>query len=359
MWTYFIFTIFMKNLFLLFLLLSSCLLNAQVVSDFLVDDAVDSEALRDLKCEWCEPGVRYKSRSRGLDIAYQTIGSSTYEKSSNSINDNLPELERLNLLVLKIKVPVLLKDNFKLIIGTSYRPEYYDFAAFTSTVPPEFVQIDSETMKSSAVQVLATQKLDKKRYWVFRAKAKYNGDYEGFINFDHRYRNYTISAMYGKKASSTLDWGVGLTLNHSFRRSFIALPIFQYNRDFNYKWGVEIFLPVTAKLRYNVNRETILLAGVNFGTRSYRIGVEQMINQENVAADYSVRHAEIQMGIELERQIIPWLWASARVGYQTNFRTEFEAQNEFARDFEVDPSNAPFIRLGVFVSPPDKIMSKN
>lgn len=338
---------------LLFIQLST---SAQIAPDFMVEDAVDAEALSGIDCNWCKPGLKNKSRSRGLDIAYQALGNSVYEETDVP-TISLPKIEHLGLLVLKVKVPILLKENFKLLAGASYRPEYYDLDNFSGEFAPEFAQIDGETMKSTAFQVLGTKSLNEYSYLTFRAKAKYNGDYQGFVNFDNRYAIYSASVMYGVKKSELLEWGVGLTFNTSFRNRFIALPVFLYNRNFNQQWGIELFLPAIAKVRYNFSPSTIVLAGVNFGSRNYRINVDRAMNTEApVVADYILRHSEIQMGIEVEQKIIPWIWANARVGYQTNFQTTFEARNEFATEFSIDPTNAPFIRLGIFISPPDKLM---
>ncbi|MFK7934559.1 MAG: DUF6268 family outer membrane beta-barrel protein [Saprospiraceae bacterium] len=339
------------------LILKANLLKAQIAPNFLVEDAIDTESLIGVDCDWCKPGLKNKSRSRGLDIAYQALGNSFFEETETPLKRPFPELDHLGLLILKIKIPLILKDDFKLLVGASYRPEYYDIGNFTGNFEPEFAQIDGETMKSTAFQVLATKALNEYSYLTLRLKTKFNGDYEGFVNFNKRYGIYTLSGMYGVKKSELLEWGVGLTINSSFRNRFIALPVFLYNRNFNQKWGIELFLPAIAKVRYNLSPKTILLAGINFSSRNYRINVERPFDTTDfVMADYVLRHSEIQMGIELEQKIVPWIWVNARVGYQTNFRTSFEAKNEFARSFEVEPTDAPFIRLGIFISPPDKMM---
>lgn len=349
----------LKKTFLLSLIcysVSIITIDAQIAPDFFVEDAVDAETLRGVDCDWCKPGLKNKSRSRGLDIAYQAISNSPYKEAETPLKQPFPEINHLGLLVLKLKVPVILKDNFKFLVGASYRPEYYNIDNFSGNFAPEFAQIDGETMKSTAFQALGTKSINEYSYLTFRFKAKYNGDYEGFVDFNKRYGIYSLTGIYGVKKSELLEWGIGLTFNTSFRNRFVALPVFLFNRNFNQKWGIELFLPAIAKLRYNLSPKTILLAGINFSSRNYRINVERDADMSIVNADYILRHSEIQMGIELEQKIVPWIWLNARVGYQANFRTTFEAQNEFAREFAVEPTDAPFVRLGIFISPPDKMM---
>ncbi|MEM9888185.1 MAG: DUF6268 family outer membrane beta-barrel protein [Bacteroidota bacterium] len=302
-------------------------------------------------------GLKNKSRSRGVDIAYQGINNVLWEETDTPLDRPLPKLNHLGLLVLKLRMPIILKDDFRFLLGASYRPEYYNISNFTEAFDSELARVDDTSMKSTAFQGIAMKSINETTTITFRFKASYNGDYNGFINFDHRYAIYSLTGLYGVNKGKNIEWSVGLTLNSSFRNRFVPLPIFLYNRNFNQRWGIELSLPASAKVRYAPKPTTILLAGSNFSSRNYRINVERPTDNNGVAdADYILRHSEIQTGIEIEQQIVPWIWLHARMGYQINFRTTFDARNEFANQFAVQPGNTSFFRLGVFVSPPDKLL---
>ncbi|MEM6318566.1 MAG: DUF6268 family outer membrane beta-barrel protein [Bacteroidota bacterium] len=333
------------------LILLSRSVHAQIIPEFFAEEVIGTLDAKALQNPMVEDN---KSRSRGLDIAYQLLTQTSFQEEDTPLDRPLPQLSRLDLLILKLKIPIILKDKFNLVVGASYRPENYNVDNIPTAFAPEFAKMNETTMKSTGFQVIANRILNKNAYLTFRMKITYNGDFAGFLDFDHRYAIYTLSGIYGVQKNEAIEWGVGLTLNSSFRNRLVPLPLFLYNRTFNKKWGIEVLLPASINIRHNPRPHTILLGGVNFAGRNYRLDVERRLdNNELVNADYILRHSEIQMGVEIEQRIIPWLWLHARLGYQLNFRTTFDAKNEFANEFAIRPDNTPFFRLGIFVSPPD------
>lgn len=325
-------------------------IQAQVVPDVLGQDVVEAA---NIDC-FCKPGIRNSSRSRGLEIAYQFTGRSVFEEEEQPLLPPLSEMEHLNRLILKLKVPVLLKDDLKILIGTSYRPETYNISKIGTDYQSEINHLNEEVFKSTSFSTIVAKSIDSTHYTVFRLKVRFNGDYDGFVNFDKRYTIFTFYGAYGFKPSDDLEWGVGISASTGFRRKFIALPFFVYNRNFNTQWGIEAMLPALIKIRYNHSPTTIFTGGINYSSRTYSIGVDQdPLIENDPLSDYHFRHAELQGGIELEQQIVPWVWLNVKAGYQKNFTTEFEGINGNSNDFLLSPTSSPFFRIGLFVSPPD------
>lgn len=337
--------------FILFsFLLLSISVQAQVIPDVLGQDVVEAA---NVDC-FCSPGIRNKSRSRGLELAYQFTGSSVFEEEKEPLLPPLSELEHLNRLILKLKAPVLLKDDLKILIGTSYRPETYSISRVGTDYQSEITHLNDEVFKSTSFSAIVSKSIDSTHYAVLRVKARFNGDYDGFVNFDKRYTIYTFYGAYGFKPSDDLEWGFGLSASTGFRRKFIAFPFFIYNRNFNTQWGIEAMLPAVIKLRYNHSPKTIFSGGINYSSRTYSIGVDRdPLLEGNPFSDYHFRHAELQGGIEVEQQIVPWVWLNVKTGYQKNFTTEFEGINGNDNDFLLSPTGSPFFRIGLFISPPD------
>ena len=69
---------------------------------------------------------------------------------------------------------------------------------------------------------------------------------------------------------------------------------------------------------------------------------------------YHLNHAEVQFGLSFERQVVPWVWVNVKGGYQVNFTTRFESTVSAWDDYRVRPGNAPYFKVGLFLSPPDK-----
>ena len=53
------------------------------------------------------------------------------------------------------------------------------------------------------------------------------------------------------------------------------------------------------------------------------------------------------------QRLHPWVWSEANAGIQYNFSMDFEARENAASSFQVEPGTAPFFKIGIFVTPPD------
>lgn len=299
----------------------------------------------------CKPGVVNKSRSRGIDIAYQLTTNANLEEQNNVLLPPLSRLRTLQLFILKLKAPIINKEGFKLLLGYNYMPERYSFERIGEDFGSAFRSLDEKRLKSNALSLLATYSINDRYYASVRGRVAANGDYESWIDFDNRYAVYNLISIFGIKKREDTEWGFGLSFSHSFRRT-IALPFLFYNRSFNEKWGIESVLPVMIMGRYNIKPGSILLFGFTYNSRSYSVDLD---NPETFNPSiYHLNHSELLIQTSLEQQIIPWLWFNVRGGFQFNFSTDFELEGEGPGSFQVDPQDAFFFRVGIFLSPPDK-----
>lgn len=300
----------------------------------------------------CDPGVDNKSRGRGFEISYHYFGGGPVNGSSD-LGGVLPrELDYVQRLNVKLKIPLLNKPGFKLLLGYDYQPETYAFgnSQLLSKESSYFSTIDTRTLNSNGFGVYFLKPIDDRTYVGGRLKMRLNGDYTGWVNFDQRYAAYNATFLYGVKKSDDFEWGIGAALSHNFRRT-LALPFIMYNRNFSDKWGLEAVFPAQIQGRYNLDRSTILLFGYEFNSNSYSVDMPGRTPEE-VSSIYHFNHSEIQTGISLERRVAPWIWLNAKVGYQWNFNTRLEATQSGQTSFELRPGNAPYLKLGFFLSPP-------
>ncbi|PHN04406.1 DUF6268 family outer membrane beta-barrel protein [Flavilitoribacter nigricans] len=335
--------------FVLCLLLALVPLSGQNRPGFLGEDN-DEDSGFNIRC-LCRPGVQNKSRSRGLEISYQWNRGGAINPE-NQVFQGAPSIvDNLENLIFKLKVPIVNTEGLKVLAGFNYRPEQYYFDRIGPDYEPVFQYINERILKNTGFELFGSQSFNEKNYFVLRLKASYNGDYNGLVNFDGRYAIYNATGVFGIKKSENLEYGFGLNFTSSFRNTTI-LPFFIYNRNFNDRWGFESVLPALAVLRYNASPKTIFLGGFRYNSRSYSISVPQM--EENL--DYSMNHSEIRAFISAEQNLVPWIWLDMEVGYQVNFSTDFEAKSDLATDFMVELSNAPYLKLGIFISPPDSYL---
>ena len=112
-------------------------------------------------------------------------------------------------------------------------------------------------------------------------------------------------------------------------------------------------LPALINIRYNASPKLLFLGGIRYNSRSYRLNIEELDD-----TIYHLNHSEIRTTLIMEKQLTNWVWIDATIGYQFNFSTDFNAPNNPDASFQVEPGMSPFIKFGVFISPPSSVRNK-
>ena len=337
----------MRLFFIISLLIVSDLTFAQLKPDIFPED-IGTPGGQIVRC-FCKPGVRNKSRSKGLEIAYATRGSGTFGDEEDNVDPPYTEFGNWASFEFDLKGPVLNKEGFKFLVGYKYAGEIFDINNVGADFPETFQQLDNVTLKSGNISAIITKPLNERQYMAFRFRYTANGSFDGIMNFDQRYAIYKAMGVFGMKKHSDFEWGVGLSFSKSFRRTNI-LPFIVYNRSFINNWGIEAAFPGYVYGRYNLSDKTIFLAGTEYASSSYRMDVPVA---NDAPLDYALNHSELLFLFRWEQQIVPWVWTNVRTGFQMNFSTDFETKAANTQTFLVDPTNSLFFEIGIFISPPD------
>ena len=322
-------------------------LSAQLKPDFLPED-VGTPGGQIVRC-FCKPGVRNKSRSKGLELAYTNMWKGTFGDEEKNIVRPYTEFDNWSKFEVDLKGPILNKEGFKFLMGYKYTGEYFKMKSIGASFPETFRRLDNVTLKSSNISAIITKPVNERNYLAFRFRYTANGDYKGILDFSQRYAIYKAMGIFGFKVHDDFEWGVGLNYSKSFRQDNF-LPFIVYNRTFVNDWGIEIAFPGYVYGRYNMSDRTILLLGTEYTSDSYRIDVP-MPNDADL--DYAFNQSALLFLVRWEQQIIPWIWGNIRAGYQMNFSTDFESKSTNTQTFLVDPSNSPIFEIGIFISPPE------
>lgn len=341
-----------KLLFCLNVLLTPALLVGQVKPDFFPEDVDSNKGNAEIRC-FCKPGVRDKTRSKGLEISYGLVGKGHYRPEENYFPPPFSSYARWQNLEIDLKAPLINRPGWKALVGYRYIAESVQFSAFGADYRETFETLDKKRLNSNTVSLLLTKVFDEKHYFILRLRNSANGNYSGLQIFNNRYNIVKGLAMVGFKRHEDFEWGAGLNYSSGFRNRFTLLPFVMYNRNFNRKWAIESALPAFVFIRRNINPKTMALAGFEYSSQSYRLTVDN-----NLAApyDYAYNHSEILTSVRIERQIVPWIWAQVKVGYQYNLSSDFESKSANSPAFQAEPTNAPFLDISLFLSPPDKMI---
>lgn len=332
---------FLLTPFLLLFFVSS----GQLKPDLYPED-LHTEEIR-VQC-YCKPGVENKSPSKGLAFIYNRLGTGTYKDDQSTIfSDPRSSYNQRQNFEFKLKVPVILKDNFKLLLGYKGQLEYFNFNQFGDEFNYAFQELNDETLKSNTISLLISKPLNETRYMIFRLSYGSDGDYNNWMSFQQKYAIYKFFGLYAFKPDTDFEWGIGIGATKNFRR-FGALPFILYNRNFNQKWGIEAVLPGFVFGRYNINENNLMLFGVEYDSESFRIDSDR---DDPTPFAYAYNHSAVSTSVRLEHRIIPWIWGSVKLGYQFNFNSEFDPKSDETTLFFADPTNAMFLTIGIFVSP--------
>jgi uncharacterized protein DUF6268 len=331
-----------------FFILISVISVAQTKPEFFPEDLNLEASAGQIRC-YCKPGVRYNAPSRGLELSYGLIAPGTYEPENDSpVAMPYSEFDRWQQFEVNLKVPLILKDNFKLLIGYKYKSEVFNFSTIGIDYSQAFKNLDSQPLKKNAFSILMNKPLNENTYLLFRGRYLSNGNYNGWLKLGSDYAVYNMIGLYAMKPNEDLEWGIGVSFSSSFRRT-AGLPIFVLNKTFNSKWGIESVLPAFIFGRYNFNEKNILLFGFEYNSDSYRMKFKDELQQP---FDYALNHSELISAVRLEHQFSNWVWANVKIGYQTNFSTDFESKEPTQSSFFVEPTDGVYFHFGVFISPP-------
>lgn len=334
---------------LFYLFISHSELNGQLRPTVLLED-MDEYSL-DLKC-YCKPGVRNKTRSKGLAISYQFLTGGNIRSTDGKIGAPYPEYSQFRNFKSKISLPIIRKPQLSTVFSLAYQSEQYDLKDLENDFQGILSSTDNLNFKSSGFDLAFSYSTNETNYIGGKFGLRYNGSYNGLIKFSRRFAVYTGAIAYGIKKDEDNEWGFGVAGTKNFRRQGVrGLPFLFWNKTINDEWGFQISFPASYKLRYNLDAKTIFVLGSNYNGESYSF--DEFTNQNEAVA---FNHAEIITAFKVERQIVPWIWIDIYAGYHFNFDSDFELQESQTTILGIDPDSSILLRFGLFISPPDSFI---
>jgi hypothetical protein len=320
--------------------------SGQKKPDFLPEDLA-SDRLRDVRC-YCVPGVQHKSAGKGVELSYTLTGSTTYRQQNTPLAPPFSATRRNDQLLFSLKVPVLNRPGFKMLVGARFVRDQYLFSRLGLDFHRVFSELDGRSLKSTSYDLIFFKPLNERAYTALRFKYGFSGNYRGVFNFDPENHVVGVMGFFASKKDDDHEWGAGLSYSHSFRRS-ILLPVFLLNRNFSSRWGLESILPVNIFMRYNLRSNLLFLGGVEYMSQSFRV---RFTDAALGAQDYAVNHSALLASVMVERRLPGMVGLFLKAGYQKNFGTDFRGKSIATDSFDAGPTGSPFIRFGLFLAKP-------
>ena len=250
-----------------------------------------------------------------------------------------------------------------MVLGFNYEKAQYNFERRPESPRfPLYDVIDDRNLRTIGSQLVVLRPIDGRRYFLIRAKGELTGDYK---SRDRqlpltKYLRYSAEAFYGWKRSPRESIAIGAQYGYTFGRISI-FPGVIYNRTWSDQWGFEGLLPAKARVRYNLNAQTLFYGGYEVQGNAYTVNLGTL-GDPVVGDAHELRRTDIAAKFRAERELLPFLWVAVDAGYRhyVSFRVFDEPGIRTTGNRLIDSSlgNSGFIGLELFVTPPRKRILK-
>ncbi len=299
--------------------------------------------------KYCKPGVIQKSKSKGLAFGYSAFSGLDYNTDLSGVRQE-GKLSSSEVFFLKLKVPIINKCHFKLVLGYEYNRQKYRFdppSGGESLLEP----LDNESLSNSRLSLYALRPINSKAYVGIAYALALNGNYNQWINFDSDYRIHRAVITYGYKSNEDEEWGVGFYYKNGFRSQTI-LPFGFYNRTFNDRWGFESIIFSRIYGRYNFSKTSLILFGPQYVSRDFAVKFD---DQEH----WEMKWPHIDFNFIWQQRLAPWVWFEAKAAYVYNLDPTIEYQNG-DEVFETNIDKHGFnLMFSIFITPTEEFLKSH
>jgi len=305
-----------------------------------------------ITCQLYQPGIKNKSKSRGVEIANGFhLSPSILGKFDNQQNgiDNVFHSFRF-----KLTAPVINKEEFKFLIGLKYLREKQIIDGLNATNEIT-TYLNNNSLNRYSFSLIAVKPINKRHYFAGRTQVGFSGDIRN-LTIKKRYIQFNILGTFGVKASEDLEYGFGLVYSRTFKNDLkYPLPFVILNKNFTSNFGIESVLPSNIKFRYNLNEKNLIIASFNYNSSSYHLKrLQTTLNNTNetLVLDY----ASILGKIGIEKQIKGWLWMGFDIGYIRHISGELYSRKSETNILSNNLRNQPYVNFALFLSPPKEFL---
>ncbi len=310
--------------------------------------------------EFANPSVLGMGPSKGVIVRYERAPDfSITSTGQDSIGSSAGQIAKLNVFTVKAYAPLWNHPHLKVVLGFNYEKSQYNFDnRVEARRYPLYNVIDDRNLRTIGTQLVVLRPIDGRRYFLIRGKGELNGDYKPR---DRRlplnkYLKYSAELFYGWKRSPRESIAIGVQYGYTFGRVSV-FPGVIYNRTWSDHWGFEGLLPAKARVRYNLNAQTLFYGGYEVAGNAYTVNLGPALGD-----GHELRRTDIAGKLRAEREILPFLWVAAEAGYRyyVSFNVFNEPGNRTAGNKLIDSrlNNSGFANVEVFLTPPRKRILK-
>jgi hypothetical protein len=297
---------------------------------------------------YANPKVDGMPSGKGVEVKgeYITpfhIASTSHIEGIRNANGLVRKNERFEA---KLRVPVINKPSFKLVLGGSYSKEEFYFEESTKDANyPLFQNLEDKPLKITGATAYVIKSFNEKHFLAARLAWRLQGDYSSLDLPMSDFAKYTVALMYGTKPNNNTVWAPGLHYSDNFGRKSL-FPVFMYNKTFSPKWGIESTLPVEVKLRHNISSSSLAYLKVEATGAQYNIHLRSpLYPQPSVFLEQS----EVRLTMALEQRMFWWVWINIEGGARQTLGSNVTIQDKLFDNTDRVIQNNEFGLAGIIV----------
>lgn len=289
------------------------------------DDVVDDSQISDR----VGPGIEGTPPPKFFTVSYVNTSPFGLTSMPNENSEEWPtgetRVKKYEEIYIKLKYPILLKPNTRVLGGIQYRYHEYRFAEGSFEDNNLFKYLDNKHLTQLRFDFYFTHSFkNSKNYLLVKSGIKFAGDFrKNEIGLSH-YTSHSTSALFGFKPKPNLAWGFGTYLSTSKNR-FSIYPAILFNYWPTKKWGIESLFPAVVNFVWRPAKNGYLSVGYGLSTSRYTVDPPQNIMTST--NKIVMNRIDVKFGAEWQQQIYKFIWGSISGGYLYNYRLEFNESN--------------------------------
>lgn len=304
---------------------------------------------------YCLPNIGGLGHAKGLEINYRNVFKYAIDTKFNNNDTAYSDIiNRHRKVEAKAKIPILLRNNFKLILGLNYSAEEFKFKEYEIIDNSFYAALNSKPLQTFGATIYATKPFKSNTFLTGRASFRLSGDFTQKSLED--YFRTSISVLYGWRRNATFAWGFGASYNYTFGKQLI-IPVISLSKKLSPRWSFGAMLPISTKLRYSLNEKNSFEFETKISGDNYNITLVPISN-----VNLFIQRSDWLISATYEREIYDFIWIGASVGNRYNITFDLFEKNAFvSRSTPIISNrlqNAFFAEVSLFLVPPKKMKEK-
>lgn len=297
---------------------------------------------------------RFTPRPKFFVMEVEAFDGFRVDAISNIMGEETAIVRENLIRNIKLKFPLILKDNYNLIGGIGYRHEQFKFEEQSDPEFPFFAQFEDKSLKQISANFYYKQDLSSDKFLYVFLRSSMNSDIPAFEGFGDQLK-LSITTVYGKNIGPHKIMGYGISFGYDFGQPAVY-PLFILNNNFTQHWGYELLLPKKVQIRYSPDQSNHFYAAVDVQGASYHLRERVFEN----FSDLEFRRSSVRTFITYEREIHDWLWMGITGGYRIPINIFLSEPGERRSDaiVKIEANAALYGKFSIFFVPPNKLYNR-